>query len=175
MSPHPIDRETAQRVSFGLIRLMKLMQAVRQHAPRVHPAVDATAYPILFNLAAEPRRVSALADCVHSDVSTVSRQVSSLVGHGLLEKVSDPDDGRAQVVRLSEEGQSLLAAIAHQRTEWFQALMDDWTPQQASDFAACLERFGAALEANREHQPARRSPEPARTPESPSLTTSPEN
>lgn len=169
MSAHPIDRETAQRVSFGLIRLMKLMQAVRQHAPRIHPAVDATAYPVLFNLAAEPRRVSALADCVHSDVSTVSRQVSSLVGHGLLEKVSDPDDGRAQVVRLSEEGQSLLADIVQQRTEWFRALMDDWTPQEASDFAACLERFGAALEASGEHQRAPRTNEPPR------ITTSPEN
>src|SRR6478752_5374186 len=111
MSPHHLDRETAERVSFGLIRLMKLMQAVRQHAPRIHPAVDATAYPILFNLAAEPRRVSVLADCIHSDVSTVSRQVSTLEAHGLVDKGSDPDDGRAPVVRLSEEGQSLLAGI----------------------------------------------------------------
>jgi DNA-binding MarR family transcriptional regulator len=160
MSHHPIDRETAQRVSFGLIRLMKLMQAIRQHAPRIHPAVDATAYPVLFNLAAEPRRVSALADCVHSDVSTVSRQVSNLVGHGLLEKVSDPDDGRAQVVRLSDEGQALLADIVQQRTEWFRSLMDDWTPEQAADFAAGLERFGAAVEASGEHQPARRTAQP---------------
>jgi DNA-binding MarR family transcriptional regulator len=172
MSDHPIDHETAQRVSFGLIRLMKLMQAVRQHAPRIHPAVDATAYPVLFNLAAEPRRVSALADCVHSDVSTVSRQVSTLVGHGLLEKLSDPDDGRAQVVRLSDEGQALLADIAQQRTEWFRTLMDDWTPEQASEFAACLERFGAAVEASGEHHPARRTPQPALT--EPTLN-SPEN
>ena len=172
MSQHPIDHETAQRVSFGLIRLMKLMQAIRQHAPRIHPAVDATAYPVLFNLAAEPRRVSALADCVHSDVSTVSRQVSTLVGHGLLEKVSDPDDGRAQVVRLSDEGQALLADIAQQRTEWFRTLMDDWTPEQAAGFAAGLERFGAAVEASGEHHPVRRTPQPQTT--EPTLE-SPEN
>jgi DNA-binding MarR family transcriptional regulator len=172
MSAHQLDRTTAERVSLGLIRVTKLMHAARQHAPRIHPAVDATAYPILFNLAAEPRRVSVLADCIHSDVSTVSRQVSTLVGHGLLEKVSDPDDGRAQVVRLSKEGQSLLAGLAQQRTEWFRTLMDTWTAEEAIGFAACLERFGEALEASREHPFAARPPEPSITT---STTTSPEN
>jgi DNA-binding MarR family transcriptional regulator len=160
MSKHHLDRETAERVSVGLIRLMKVLQAMRQHAPRIHPAVDSTAYPILFNLAAEPRRVSVLADCVHSDVSTVSRQVTALESHGLVAKVSDPDDRRAQVVRLSDEGQALLAGIQQQRTEWFRELMADWTPQEASDFAAHLERFGGALEQSREELLARREPTP---------------
>jgi DNA-binding MarR family transcriptional regulator len=151
MSPDTfhLDRETAERVSVGLIRLMKLLQAMRQHAPRIHPAVDATAYPILFNLAAEPRRVSVLAEVVHSDVSTVSRQVSTLEGHGLVDKVSDPADGRAQVVQLSTEGTALLAGITQQRTEWFRELMGDWTPEEASAFAGHLERFGADLEHHR--------------------------
>lgn len=155
-----LDRETADRVSLGLVRLMKLLQSMKLHAPRLHPAVDATAYPLLFNLLAEPRRVSALAEVIHSDVSTVSRQVSTLVSHGLLDKVSDPEDGRAQVVRLSEEGTALLRAIQQQRNEWFLELMDDWSPDQASDFAAHLERFGSALETNRESLLRRRAPQP---------------
>jgi DNA-binding MarR family transcriptional regulator len=167
MSQHPLDRETAERVSLGLIRLMKLLQAMRQHAPRIHPAVDATAYPILFNLATEPRRVSVLAEVVHSDVSTVSRQVSTLEGHGLVDKVSDPADGRAQVVQLSDEGRTLLAGIQQQRTEWFRELMGDWTPEEASGFAGYLERFGADLERQREQLLARRlhsHPNPSATP-----------
>jgi DNA-binding MarR family transcriptional regulator len=158
--PHHLDRETADRVSVGLVRLVKLLQSMRQHAPRIHPAVDATAYPVLFNLAAEPRRVSALAECVHSDVSTVSRQVSALVGHGLLDKVSDPDDGRAQVVRLSDEGHALLDTIRAQRNEWFRELMDDWTAEEASDFAVHLDRLASALETSRESFAARRPTPP---------------
>lgn len=160
-TPFHLDRETAERVSVGLIRLMKLLQAMRQHAPRIHPAVDATAYPILFNLAAEPRRVSVLAEVVHSDVSTVSRQVSTLEGHGLVDKVSDPADGRAQVVQLSDEGKTLLDGIRQQRTEWFRELMGEWTPEEASAFAGYLERFGADLERQREQLLAR----PTRTTE----------
>ena len=34
--------------------------------------------------------MSLLAEHVYSDVSTVSRQVTTLVSHGLLEKVTDP-------------------------------------------------------------------------------------
>ncbi len=173
-SSHHLDRRTAERVSVGLIRLTKLLQALRQHAPRIHPAVDATAYPILFNLAAEPRRVSVLADCVHSDVSTVSRQVSALEAHGLVDKVSDPDDGRAQVVALSGEGQSLLGRIQQQRTEWFRELMDDWTAEEASEFAGHLERFGGALERSRDHLVSRRSAA-APDPEQPNPITSTEN
>jgi DNA-binding MarR family transcriptional regulator len=154
-APH-LDHETAQRVSFALIRLTKLLQAIRQHAPRIHPAVDTTAYPLLFNLAVEPRRVSALADCIHSDISTVSRQVSTLVGYGLLDKVSDPADGRAQVVALSAEGHDLLKRIKQQRIEWFREVMDDWTADEARHFAAELERFGAALESSKEQLLARR-------------------
>ena len=161
-----LDRETADRVSLGLVRLMKLLQSMKLHAPRLHPAVDATAYPLLFTLLAEPRRVSVLAEVIHSDISTVSRQVSTLVGHGLLEKISDPEDGRAQLVRLSDEGHALLSAIQQQRNEWFRELMDDWTPDQASDFAAHLERFGSALETNRERLLRRRAPlTPPNTPE----------
>ena len=157
-TPH-LDRPTADRVSLALVRLIKLMKSMRQHAPRVHPAVDSTAYPILFTLADEPHRVSALAELVHSDVSTVSRQVSALVTHGLLDKVSDPDDGRAQVVRLSPEGGALVERIRADRNEWFRTLLDDWTPDDARTFATHLERFGDALESSRELHLQRRRPD----------------
>ncbi len=164
-----LDRASAERVSTELVRLMKLMQAMRQHAPRLHPGVDAAAYPVLFQLSTQARRVSALAECVHSDISTVSRQVSTLVGHGLLEKVSDPDDGRAQVVRLSAEGHELLSTIQQTRTDWFAELMGDWTDTEATAFAGYLERFTSTLETAREHAIGRGRTDQA----TPSSTTEP--
>ena len=70
------------RVAFGdaLVRVMKIMAAVKQRAPRAHPDVDPMGYPLMFNLSDEPRRVSDIAAALHLDVSTVSRQVSQLVG-----------------------------------------------------------------------------------------------
>ena len=91
-----------------LIRVFKLLQSVRAHAPRQHPGVDPMAYPLLFQLASRPMRVSELADLVHTDVSTVSRQVSTLVELELVSRDQDPDDGRAQALTLTAEGRRLL-------------------------------------------------------------------
>ena len=90
-----------------LIRVVKLLHVVRQHAPRRHPQVDPMAYPLLFNLKAGSLRVSALAERLHSDVSTVSRQVTTLVDLGFVTRGPDPDDGRAQALTLTAEGDFL--------------------------------------------------------------------
>lgn len=141
------DDAAAERVSLDLIRLVKLLKLVSHQAARVHPAVDAPAYPLLFTLHAHDElRISTLAELTHLDVSTTSRQVSSLTGHGLLEKLSDPDDGRAQVVRLSPTGRALLDQIQTRRTGWFHQVISDWSPGEADQFADHLERFTAGLE-----------------------------
>lgn len=48
--------------------------------------------------------ISALAEQLAADASTVSRLVRPLEAAGLLTIGSDPDDGRSRLVRLSDEG-----------------------------------------------------------------------
>ena len=145
-----ISVETATRLSTDLVRVMKMFQSMRQHAPKLHPGVEAASYPILFNLADEPRRVSLLAECVHSDTSTVSRQVSQLVSHGLLAKVVDPQDGRAFMVSLSPEGAELVDRLKASRAEWFRQMLHDWEPADADAFAEYLELFATSFETNKD-------------------------
>jgi DNA-binding MarR family transcriptional regulator len=145
-----ISHDTAARLSHELVRLMKLFQSMRQHAPRLHPGVDTASYPILFNLHDGPRRVSDLAGCVHSDVSTVSRQVTGLVTHGLVEKVPDPQDGRAQVLSLTGAGTDLLERLKDQRGAWFRSVLADWSEEEASAFIGSLERLMSGFEQSRE-------------------------
>jgi len=145
-----ISLESATRLSTELVRVMKLFQSMRQHAPKIHPGVEAASYPILFNLVEEPRRVSLLAECIYSDVSTVSRQVTTLVSHGLLEKVADPLDGRAYMVSLSNEGQELVERLKAGRGEWFRQMLHDWEPADAEVFNDQLARFATAFETSRD-------------------------
>jgi DNA-binding MarR family transcriptional regulator len=145
-----ISLDSATRLSTDLVRVMKLFQSMRQHAPKLHPGVEPASYPILFNLMDGPRRVSLLADCVHSDVSTVSRQVTLLVSHGLLEKVADTLDGRAFMVSLSAEGADLVARLKISRGEWFRKILQDWEPAEAQAFGDCLERFAKDFEASKD-------------------------
>jgi len=144
-----ISLDNATRLSIEMVRVMKLFAAMRQHAPRVHPGVEPASYPILFNLGAGPKRVSLLAEQVHSDVSTVSRQVSTLVSHRVLEKVADPQDGRACMVSLSTEGVALVEHLKASRGEWFRQMLQDWKPADAQAFADYLERFASSFEVSR--------------------------
>ena len=140
-----ISLDTATRLNIELVRVMKLFHSMRQHAPKVHPGVEPAAYPILFNLIAGPQRVSLLAEHVYSDVSTVSRQVTTLVSHGLLDKVSDPQDGRACMVSLSPEGAELVDHLMAVRGQWFRQVLQDWQPEDAAAFCDHLEHFGRSF------------------------------
>jgi DNA-binding MarR family transcriptional regulator len=141
-----ISLETATQLNIELVRVMKLFHSMRQHAPKVHPGVEPGSYPILFNLLAGPQRVSLLAEHVYSDVSTVSRQVTTLVSHGLLEKVTDPHDGRACMVSLSIEGTRLVEHLKAVRGEWFRQALHDWEPADAAAFSGYLQQFAASFE-----------------------------
>lgn len=138
-----------------LVRVVKLLHHVRQQAPRRHPQVDPMAYPLLFNLLAGPLRVSALADAIHSDVSTVSRQVSTLVDLGFVTRGPDPDDGRAQALTLTDEGTALLHAIRDDRDRWLQGLLADWDDADVVSFSQHLRHFATDLEASLSTLPRR--------------------
>lgn len=145
-----IDLDTAQRFGNDLIRVVKLFTSMRHHLPRLHPGAEPAAYPLLFQLSREPRRVSALAECVHSDVSTVSRQVSGLVSHGLAEKVPDEEDRRASVVTLTPEGRELIDRLITGRSEWLARLLEGWECADVEAFDAYLERFAQSLQEARD-------------------------
>ncbi|RNI25406.1 MarR family winged helix-turn-helix transcriptional regulator [Flexivirga caeni] len=139
-----VDHAIASELSVELIHLVKKIEARRLHAKR-QADVEASSYPVLFDLHRGPARVSALAEHVHSDVSTVSRQVTSLVTQGLVAKVSDPDDGRAQRVALTSDGDALIARLQDLRVAWIQGLLSDWTNDEAITFANQLHRLSTAL------------------------------
>ena len=63
----------------------------------------------------EPVRPSDLAEQMHLDLSTVSRHVTGLVDRGLLERAADPDDARAQLVRLTPAGDDVFTTIVESR------------------------------------------------------------
>lgn len=146
----PLSLETATRLSTDLVGVFKLFGALKQHAPRYHEGVEPAAYPVLFNLVDEPRRVSALADCIHSDVSTVSRQVSTLAVHGLVDKIPDPADGRAAMVSLSDSGRDLVERMKAGRGAWIQQVLADWEPAEAEQLIERLEQFTRSFEKAKE-------------------------
>jgi DNA-binding MarR family transcriptional regulator len=104
--------------------------------------VEWSAQIILRQLAnGGPMRASALAGCLRSDPSTVSRQVAALVKDGLLERQADPEDGRASILALTPKGVGVIAEHEQLRVQHFAAMLAEWDEGDLSRFADLLRRF----------------------------------
>ena len=128
--------------------LSDLLRAVRRSKARLLAAasdnIDSATQVLLRTVAAEgPMRASALAHSVHSDLSTVSRQVTALVTARLLERRADPVDGRASLLVVTEAGQAVIAEHEHARAAFFAQVLSGWTPEELHRFAHLMERFTA--------------------------------
>lgn len=90
-----------------------------------------------------PSRSSELATAVHSDPSTVSRQVAALVRDGLVERRADPEDGRASVLVATDRGKALLEEQRRRLGLALARVVRQWEPEDVSHFLELLERFVA--------------------------------
>ncbi len=94
---------------------------------------------------AESLRLSDLAEVLHTDLSTVSRQVQAAERAGLVERRPDPSDGRASRVYLTLGGRDALERLrAVQRAEIL-ASIADWLPEDQQRFAELMSRFALSF------------------------------
>ncbi len=136
--------------------LLRRSRAISARLAReLHPDLDGAAYGLLALLAdAGPLRASDLVARLGLDKSTVSRQVSSLVALGMVDRRPDPADGRAQVLSPSTEGAARFTRIRDARRERWASDMSGWPPEDVAvlgDLLARLNRLGEAREAESGH------------------------
>jgi DNA-binding MarR family transcriptional regulator len=83
---------------------------------------------------------------VHSDLSTVSRQVTTLVNRGLLERRADQLDGRACLLAVTDAGRAAIAEHEQGRQAFFDEVLTGWSTEEMGEFARQLERFTGAYD-----------------------------
>ncbi|QGK71807.1 MarR family transcriptional regulator [Allosaccharopolyspora coralli] len=111
-------------------------------ATQVHPDLDPTSYSLLLMVDdAGWLRGMDVADRIGLDKSTVSRQIATLVELDLLERVPDPDDGRARRIQLSASGRDRLAAARAKRREYMRGQFASWSTEDMHEFGRLLARF----------------------------------
>jgi DNA-binding MarR family transcriptional regulator len=128
-----------------------LVRAVRKSRARMtadgRDDAESATHAVLHVVGAGgPMRASELAGCVHSDLSTVSRQAAGLVADGLLERRADPVDGRACLLALTEAGQAAVAAREAGRVAFFARVLDGWSEGDVRQFAGMLSQFTASYD-----------------------------
>jgi DNA-binding MarR family transcriptional regulator len=149
--PAPRDAVGAEPVPAEITRLQEcfvsLVRAFNRARARIvaeaERDVEWSAHVLLKCIAnnGEPMRAAELAGTLHSDPSTVSRQVAALVKDGYLERRADPADGRASLLALTPAAHGLLAEHDRIRAEHLGTVLQDWSDADIKQFAALLERF----------------------------------
>jgi DNA-binding MarR family transcriptional regulator len=120
-------------------------------ARRVHPEMDAAGYALISQIELGTAsggagvRASDVALALGLDKSTVSRGITQLENLGLIERVGDPDDGRARLLRLTTTGAERFGAMRAQRQTEFRAILDRWDTPDLADLGRLLSRLNADL------------------------------
>ena len=154
----PTDDElaTADTVGAQLMQLVRLVERKHAQYHADHPdAVERATYILLVHLVKDgPQRAGALAESVHSDPSTISRQVAQLVKLGYVERTADPEDGRATLLAATDEGRRVFERNRRNRNERIAALIAPWPAADRVRFAELLSRFTTDFECQTSTAPA---------------------
>jgi DNA-binding MarR family transcriptional regulator len=131
-----------------VLRFLRLVRKATSQVPEAKDGVELAAYGLLAHVVCEgPRRTTALAEAVHSDTSTVSRQTAALVRCGLLERRPDPEDGRASLLAATPEGERVFAVKRHARNERVSRLLHAWQVPEVQQLVGLLGRLNSDFEA----------------------------
>ena len=127
-----------------LIRRVRRVIGVRARA--VHESLQPASYLILAHVKESgPVRASSIVEVFDIDKGAISRQVSHLIELGLVERTPDPDDGRATLLSVTDEGARRMKKIGEQRRKWLAEQLGDWSERELVDFVRELSRYNAAL------------------------------
>ncbi|HET6258063.1 MarR family transcriptional regulator [Pseudonocardia sp.] len=130
------DLVVADRIAQELGQLTRMVTSLRRHRG------DIAVAHVLVQLAEQgPLRVSAIADAVGSDPSTVSRKATELVAAGLVERRPDPGDGRAHLLAVTEAGARCCEDGRRKRIELVSAVLSGWSDESRQRLAELLGRF----------------------------------
>ncbi|WP_042507671.1 MULTISPECIES: MarR family winged helix-turn-helix transcriptional regulator [Streptomycetaceae] len=114
-------------------------------ARQVHPELEPAAYGLLVRLEETgPERATELAAYFGVGKATMSRQLRALEQLGLVAREPDPADGRAFLLRLTDEGHHRLGRVREARRARYWRQLAEWDPRDVRELARLLHRLNTA-------------------------------
>jgi DNA-binding MarR family transcriptional regulator len=113
-------------------------------AREVHPELEPAAYGLLVRLEdAGTQRATELAAYFGVGKATMSRQLRALEDLGLVARDPDPADGRASLVRLTDEGRSRFRRVRDARRARYMRKLAGWDRAEVAELARLLHQLNA--------------------------------
>jgi DNA-binding MarR family transcriptional regulator len=130
------------------LELVKLVRHLETFGRRGSPAarVDRAGYLAMRTLdGLGPVSVNALAQALHLDASTVTRQVRVLEREGFVERRANPADGRSSTIVLTPAGHQSMLKVTEERRHRIEALVSDWDGVEQAGLGHALARLNVSL------------------------------
>ncbi|MFC3244468.1 MarR family winged helix-turn-helix transcriptional regulator [Gordonia humi] len=126
------------------LHLTRITRTLRARAAGSGLSAGATAslWTIINNA---PIRVTTLADAESVSAPTMSKIVGDLVDRGYAERVGDPDDARAKLVRPTPAGREVIAGVRLLRTRTLADALETLSPADRRTVDAGLRLLSDAI------------------------------
>ena len=140
----PRDRDLAARLNSALIHALRAVAATDGSAPVGKSGLSALSVLVF----AGPQRLGDLAAIERVSKATMSRVVDGLERHGMASRRSDPTDGRAVWIDVTDEGRAVLMTARDLRLDRLAAALRTLSAAERAQLARAaplLERLAEAL------------------------------
>lgn len=135
--------EAAAGLGTEIVRFTRLIAAWKNRAKHEAGAADRVLLARLVS--AGERRATDLAADAFLDLSTVSRQVRSLVERGLVERHPDPEDRRGSLLTPTPSGRVAFEHYKRQRDADLARLLEPWPAEDRYQLIRLLARLNDDL------------------------------
>ncbi|MDF2260098.1 MarR family transcriptional regulator [Streptomyces ferralitis] len=135
--------EAGADLGTEIVRFSRVMAAWKHRAKNEPGAAERILLARLVTDGA--RRATDLAAEAFLDLSTVSRQVRSLVERGLVERRPDPEDRRGYLLTATDAGHETYLEFRRQRDAELGRLLTDWSPEDRYQIIRLMTRLNDDL------------------------------
>lgn len=139
--------DATDRIEQQLTTLFRRVQKIHVITSHGEFALDRSGYGLLCRIADEgPQRLGSFATAFGLDPSTITRQVQALERAGLAERQVDPDDRRAALLSLTEEGRRAVLETRSHRRGRLEHVLSSWPASDRVEFARLLAYFNESFD-----------------------------
>jgi DNA-binding MarR family transcriptional regulator len=136
---------TLGTVELELVKLVRYLETLGRTSS-LYAQVDRAGYLALRTLDdAGPSSINALAQALHLDASTVTRQIAALEGGGYVRRQVDASDRRSSLIALSAAGRRAMRKVEQGRLDAIEEMLDGWSEGAVNALATALYSLNLSL------------------------------
>jgi DNA-binding MarR family transcriptional regulator len=140
-----VKDESIATIEIELLTLGRVLETVGRKSS-LYVEVDRAGYLALRTLERlGPQPTSALAEALHLDASTVTRQVTTLVTNGFVERRPHPGDRRSTQLAVTPAGRRIMREVERERRRLLHEMFRDWDEQERRLLGRMLTRLNHSL------------------------------